>query len=555
MLKFINLKKSTAKTLLGILATGTLISQSAMAAPVKIDSLDTTRVSATSHTGNVCDQSGANCTTKNYGTGTNIRLNGFRAGGKDYSILKLVDEAKFQRVDNSKVQGQRHIYFLEKGSNNSIGSSAIFTMENAVRSNFINGGTDNVFANNAGVNFNNIERVDFLIKSGLIVKQEYVNDAGFLLLERAGNDSFKIAAITAIDANGNPSQFGNLISLPTSTWGNSGIPIITDVFQNQSNWNAPKLTASVGSQNIHGIFISISSLGIASGQTVYGYALFPGDINSSNDLVSLSDFPKNTSDSSGNGGLDLISSGGLFIPKNVPESAVFQPASAVNDTVTTNEDTSVNGNVLTNDIGDGLTVTSTGQQTLTSGATVNINSNGTFTYNPNSKFESLNTGDTKPDTFSYTMKDGSNNSSSAIVTMIINGAADNPVATNDSVRTDEDTVTSISVLQNDSDPNTARENLTITKIENQSIAVNGLVTLNSGATIELLEVTDSSKHSTQGKYILKYDPRPSASLNSLNTGSTGTDTFTYTVSDPQGNAGDPQGNVTITVDGITDNFD
>ncbi|NJK58937.1 MAG: hypothetical protein HC939_24680 [Pleurocapsa sp. SU_5_0] len=177
MFKLINLTKISSTALLGILATGTLISQSAMATPVRIDSLDTTRVPATSRTGNVCDKNGDNCASKNYGTGTNIKLNGFKAGGKDYSILKLVDEARFQRVNNNKVQGIRHIYFLEAGSNNSIGSSAVFTMEDAVRSDFINGGTDNVFANDSGVNFNNIERVDFLIKSGLIVKPDYVNDA------------------------------------------------------------------------------------------------------------------------------------------------------------------------------------------------------------------------------------------------------------------------------------------------------------------------------------------------------------------------------------------
>lgn len=555
MFKSINLVKISSTALFGILATGTLISQSAMATPVGINSLDTTRVPATPRTGNVCNESGANCVTKNYGTGTNIRLNGFKVGTQDYSILKLVDEVRFQRVDNNQVKGQRHIYFLEKGSSNSIGSSAISTMEDAVRSNFINGGTDNVFANSGGVNLNNIERVDFIIKSGLIVKPEYANDAGFLLLERGGNDPFKIAPITGIDANGNPSSFGNLISVPVTTWGSSNLNILTNVFQNQSNWNAPRLTGDIGSQNIKGVFISIASLGIASNQTVYGYAVFPGDISSTSDLAGLSNFPQTTSADSGQGGLDLISSGGLFIPKNVPESAVFKPASAVNDIIATDEDNSVAGNVLTNDIGDSLEVTSTGQQTLTSGAAVNINSNGTFTYNPNSKFESLNAGGSQTDSFSYTMKDGSGNVGSATVTIRINGVADSPEPADDNASTDENTVTWIPVLQNDSDPspNTTRENLTITKIDGRAISVGNPVVIQSGATIELFEITDSSQHSSQGKYILKYDPTTSASLNSLNDGQNQVNTFTYTVSDPQGNTG--QGSVNTTVTGITDTPD
>lgn len=540
MLKFINCIKLTSTSLLSITMASALASQPASAnnVPVKIDSLNTTRVSATSSNGNVCDASGANCVTKNYGTGTNIKLNGFKVGQNNYSILKLVDEAKFQRVNNNQVQGQRHIYFLETGSNNSIGSSSIFTMENAVRSNFINGGTDNVFANTGGVNLNNIERVDFLIKSGLIVKQEYVNDAGFLLLERGGNDPFKIAAITGIDANGNPSSFGNLINVPTSTWGDSGINILTSVFQNQSNWNAPKLTGSLTGQNIKGIFVSINSLGVATGQTVYGYALFPGDITSSNNLVTLNDFPQNTSADSGQGGLDLISSGGLFIPEGVPESAVFKPALAVNDIVTTNEDTSVNGNVLTNDDGDSPIVTSTGQIILASGAVVNINSDGTFSYNPNSKFESLNTGDTKTDSFNYTMRDGSGNVSSATVTMNISGAADNPNAVDDSSATDEDTGNTIHVLSNDTDPN--RDSLTVTMINGVTASVGSSVRINSGALVTL-----------NANGTLSYNPN--YSFESLNDNQTDTDTFDYTVNDGHGNT--DSGTVTMTIEGITDSSD
>ncbi len=249
---------------------------------------------------------------------------------------------------------------------------------------------------------------------------------------------------------------------------------------------------------------------------------------------------------------------------NVPQSA-----SAANDLISTSEDNSTTDNVLTNDSGVNLSVlgvnlsvaqlnskvaTNVGNQvTLASGALVTLNSNGTFTYNPNSKFESLNPNQTAADTFSYTIKDNQNNVSTATVSMTINGAADNPEAMNDTSTTDEDTVKWIPVLMNDSDPNTAKQDLTITKINNTVVSGNNSITLNSGAKVQVWEISDSSKHSTQGKYILKYDPTSSSSLNALNNGNTGTDTFTYTVSDPQGNSG--QGSVTMTVDGITDTSD
>ena len=549
MLKFVNSMKLGSTTLLGILMSGTLLSRSTIAAPIGIDSLDTTRVNATPSNGKFFN--GSSCQPKNYGTGTNIKLNGFTANDKDYSILQLVDEARFQRVNNSNVSSERHIYFIEKGSDNSYKSSAIFNMEDAVRSDFINGGTDNVFANDGGVNVNNIERVDFLINSGLIVEEDYVDDAGFLLLERGGNDPFKIAAITGIDANGNPNQFGSLINIPTSTWGNSNITIQTEVIQNQTNWQCPTQTASVGNQNIHGIFVSIASLGINSEETIYGYALFPGDISSSNDLVGLSNFPGNTPASSGQGGLDLISSGGLFIPEDTPPKSVFKPASAVNDEISTDEDSSVTGNVLTNDIGDSLVVTTTGQQTLNSGALLNINSDGTFSYDPNSRFESLEVGNSKTDKFSYTMRDGSNNVSSATVTVTINGAADAPVAEDDFFRIDEDTTRRIHVLRNDEDPNNSRDTLRVIEVNNTPLGLNETYTLQSGAILTVKEVSNNNK-AQNGDYTLEYDPTQSSSLNLLNDGDSETETFTYTVSDPDGNT--DRGSVSITVEGITDTY-
>jgi hypothetical protein len=240
---------------------------------------------------------------------------------------------------------------------------------------------------------------------------------------------------------------------------------------------------------------------------------------------------------------------------NVPQSA-----SAANDLVSTSEDSPTNDNVISNDSGVNLIVTKVngdttkvGQQiTLASGALLTLNSNGTFTYNPNSKFESLNPNYTATDSFSYAIKDNQNNVSTANVTMTINGAADNPEAMDDTSTTDEDTIKWIPVLMNDSDPNTAKQNLTITKIDNTTVNGNSSITLRSGATVQVWENSDSSQHSTQGKYILKYDPNPSSSLNALNQGNNKTDTFNYTVSDPEGNLNQNNVTVTVTVDGITD---
>ncbi|MGF1542265.1 MAG: Ig-like domain-containing protein [Pleurocapsa sp.] len=305
-------------------------SVSGSSAPIGISSLQTQNVPATSSSVTTV---GAPTTSKwsktdsftmNFGTGNNRKLTGFTVGNDNYELLQLVNQVKFRRVDNNQVSGERQIFFLERGSNNNqVISSQINSMEEAVRSPYINAGTDNVFANQGGVNYNNIERVDFLIPEGTLVKSEYVDKVGFLLLERGGNDPFKIAPITAVDANGKPTEFGNLVSVPVSTWGSSGININTTVLQNDPSWSALRPSDTVGSQEIKGVFISLASLGIQTNDIIYGYALFPNDINANHDLVGLTDFPTNTSSDSGQGGLDLISSGGIFVPTGMTASQVF----------------------------------------------------------------------------------------------------------------------------------------------------------------------------------------------------------------------------------------
>ena len=293
--------------------------------PVGVSQLYTTNVAATASTLEVDDE--GTMRSMNFGTGNNLKLTGFQVAGQDYSLAEFVTEVKFQRVNNAEVQGERHIFFLENGSNNDeITTSYIRTMEEAVLSEFINQGTDNVFANKkeGTPNYNNIERVDFLINNGLSVQEGLAENAGFLLLERMGNDPLKMAVITAVDAEGNPSAFGNLLSIDKNTWGDSGIPLTTSVFQNEPLiWTEPFRSTQVGSQNIHSIFVSMTSLGITAGQTIYGYAVFPYDIDANNDLVDLSDFPLNTKSGSNEGGLDLIASGGLFIPDGYTFSQVF----------------------------------------------------------------------------------------------------------------------------------------------------------------------------------------------------------------------------------------
>ena len=191
---------------------------------------------------------------------------------------------------------------------------------------------------------------------------------------------------------------------------------------------------------------------------------------------------------------------------------------------------------------------------MPSGALLTVSKNGDVTYNPNSKFEDLEPGESVENTdgFSYTVEDEDGGESSTTAAVSISGVADNPVAVNDNFRTDEDTAKRVHVLKNDSDPNTEKAKLRVTAINGTPVDLDGTYTLPSGAVLTVKEVGQANK-ATRGDYTLFYDPTKSATLNNLNTGDPDAiETFTYTVSDDKGNTG--EGTAIIKVKGITDPF-
>ena len=117
---------------------------------------------------------------------------------------------------------------------------------------------------------------------------------------------------------------------------------------------------------------------------------------------------------------------------------------AVDDSATTNEDTSVTISVLTNDLdvdGDALTVSEL-QQPVNGQAV--LNPDGTVTYTPNANFNGT-------DTFTYRRNDGYGNSNVAGVTITVNAVNDPPIAVDDNGTTNEETPISIQVTENDLD--------------------------------------------------------------------------------------------------------
>jgi VCBS repeat-containing protein len=187
---------------------------------------------------------------------------------------------------------------------------------------------------------------------------------------------------------------------------------------------------------------------------------------------------------------------------------------ALDDTLETAEDTALvitPDMLITNDTdadNDPLTVRIL--QGPTNG-TLTSNPDGSWTYAPRANFNGT-------DTFSYEVSDGYGGTATASVTITVTPVNDAPVAGNDSFTTDQGiplTITPAQLLANDSDVDNANDTLTISIADGPT----------NGGTVAWSE--------TDGRWT--YTPNADFS---------GTDSFTYTLSDGELTA---TGTVTITV--------
>ncbi len=212
---------------------------------------------------------------------------------------------------------------------------------------------------------------------------------------------------------------------------------------------------------------------------------------------------------------------------------------AVDDAYSTDEDTEllvpapgVLGNDMDKDAGDLLVVISADTQSLL-GARVLVGGSGWFLYDPTTApaLQLLKPGQTLQDTFTYTVRDASGETSSATVTVTVSGRNDPPVAADDWY----------SVLEDDL----------------LQVAAPGLLAGGSDADGDVLQVEAGTLASRYGAAVtlmedgsFLYDPRSAAPLQALAAGQTLEDTFTYRVTD--GTEYSAPATVTVVVTGVND---
>jgi len=203
------------------------------------------------------------------------------------------------------------------------------------------------------------------------------------------------------------------------------------------------------------------------------------------------------------------------------------PPNAVDDLPTTDEETSININVLANDSDpDGQAIQLVSINTTNTRGRALVSGNSVF-YDPNNQFETLALGETATDTFTYIVADTQGGQSEATVTVTIRGVNDAPIGVNDGYN----------VIQG--------SQLTVTDVDGTATPTN---ILDDGLLVNDVDVDGDTLFASKlddplnGTVVVNSDGTFTYTHDG---GSSTSDTFTYEVSD--GNGGADTVTVTLTI--------
>jgi len=317
-------------------------------------------------------------------------------------------------------------------------------------------------------------------------------------------------------------------------------PVVDTEIPNQSSEDGNTTSVDVGGNfsDPEGNTLTFSATGLPTGLTMSGAGVISGTIDNSASQGGTSGvYSVTVTANDGNGGT-VTDTFTWTVTNPVP--------TATDNNNTTNEDTPVSGNVITDDDGNGvdsdpdgdtLSVTqfAVGGSTYTAGQTavvtegnLTITGTGAYTFTPAKN----STADMPQAT--YTLSDGEGGTDTATLDITVNAVNDVPVANPEINSTDEDTqlvvAAAAGVLSNDTDPDGDTPTVTEYNVGGNSVTVgNPLILTEGNLTI-----------AADGSYI--FDPAPD--FNGP------VPAVTYTISD--GNGGEASSTLTITVDPVND---
>ena len=232
---------------------------------------------------------------------------------------------------------------FKAGSNINLRGPEINSYDQLFGSNNLFVGADNLFVNTGSPagNSANVDRVDILFGVGF----KATLARAFSLMDRGpsnDHDAVKIAAVTALDGDGNPAAYGPVLSLTHGTWGKTNlVPTAGEVVVRRDNDSptgaAATADGSVASipfhpadyvtQSVGGVIVRSTDL-VAAGTTIYGYSIFaPTTTGTGSQLVDWTDptYYHPTGYTSSGGGLDPTSTLAILFTASpsVPEPATL----------------------------------------------------------------------------------------------------------------------------------------------------------------------------------------------------------------------------------------
>ncbi len=278
-----------------------------------------------------------NATFDNY----TAAINTFSTSSMSYNVSGVVDYVGVRRNSSTGNADNSSVWYANDSSNCATNMYAPHATDygTLLKSNNLLAGSDNTFANGTAANTGNIERLDFIFKSGITA----TSSLSFAVFDRgdAGvHDGFGIAVITSlngsVDSNGvkTPTAYAQLTRV-AGGWGGTANPV-QDLnytlfrYSNGNNISSSDANNETGTQGIGGLVFSTADLGITAGTKIYGYSLFGYDVTSDNNSANLVNytnttyFPTNTDSTTGSGGIDLAAVNGLALTgRHVPEPSTY----------------------------------------------------------------------------------------------------------------------------------------------------------------------------------------------------------------------------------------
>ncbi len=482
-------------------------------------------------------------------------VNSLGDGGSNPALVTVVVTGAAAGAGNTAPVAQNDTFFTDE--DNAVGGNVFADNSNGVDSDAdgdpftvsaVNGATSNV-----GINVVGSTGGIFLIQSNgvfsfqpngdydtLAVGESAVSTASYTIDD--GNGGTNTATVTVTIDGANDTPFG-VTPIPAQNVGDGApvtdlvlTPFFDDVDANDTLTITvdiatlpPGLLYNLATNTITGTPNADASQGGPNGDGIYTVRVFATDSEEARFVTNV-----------------------VYTVAN--PAPVAQP-----DALSTNESSSINGSVFADNgsgadsdaDGDVFTVSNVNGSSANVGTAIagsagglfTINADGSYSFDPNGEFNGLNTGDSQDTTVTYTIDDAEGGSSTATVTVTVNGVTSTnaaPIAQDDALSTDEDSVLNGDVFTDngngvDSDPD--NNAFTVTAVAGVSANVATAVA-GTGGGLFTINANGSFSFNPHGEF------------EALAAGTSTTSTITYTIDD--GNGGSDTATVTVTINGVND---